>query len=167
MQGCTAQGGGARIMTNEETEDQDLEARMGAATEAIRETVLRLLRVGEVHPQLIVLAVAQVTGELAASAVLAGGQEVELAAGRAGRGRAPRRPGASADASGRDAAGGRQRLILGPGPSRTTAASDDRDPPRPVRLAPALPAPSLRAGRSTRAARRQDRLAGSSARANA
>jgi hypothetical protein len=55
----------------------DLEAQMGAATEAIRETVLRLLRVGEVHPQLIVLAMARVTGELAASAALAGGEELE------------------------------------------------------------------------------------------
>jgi hypothetical protein len=64
-------------MTNEETEDPDLEAQMRAATEALRATVLRLLRVGEVHPQLIVLAVAQVTGELAAAAALAGGEELE------------------------------------------------------------------------------------------
>ena len=63
-------------MTNEAIEDQDLEAQMGAATEAIRETVLRLLRAGEVHPRLIVLVVAQVTGELAAAA-LAGGEDVE------------------------------------------------------------------------------------------
>jgi hypothetical protein len=39
--------------------------------------VLRLLRVGEVHPRLIVLALAQVTGELAAAAALAGGEELE------------------------------------------------------------------------------------------
>ena len=64
-------------MTNEAAEDQDLEAPMRAATEALRETVLRLLRVGEVHPQLIVLAVARVTGELAAAAALAGGEAVE------------------------------------------------------------------------------------------
>ena len=61
-------------MTNEETADQDLEAQMGAATEALRETVLR---VGEVHPRLIVLAVARMTGELAAAAALAGDEEVE------------------------------------------------------------------------------------------
>jgi hypothetical protein len=77
MQGCTAQGGGERLMTTEATEDQDLEQPMRAATEAIRETVLRLLRAGEVHPRLIVLAVAQVTGELAAAAALAGGEDVE------------------------------------------------------------------------------------------
>ena len=64
-------------MTNEETEDPDLEQPMRAATEALRATVLRLLRVGEVHPQLIVVAVARVTGELAASAALAGGEGVE------------------------------------------------------------------------------------------
>ena len=70
------------IMTNEETEDLDLEAQMRAATEAIRETVLRLLRAGAVHPRLIVLAVAQVTGELAASAALAGGEELEPLLGK-------------------------------------------------------------------------------------
>jgi hypothetical protein len=74
MSGCTAQGGREGIMTNEETADQDLEAQMGAATEALRETVLR---VGEVHPRLIVLAVARMTGELAAAAALAGDEEVE------------------------------------------------------------------------------------------
>jgi hypothetical protein len=63
-------------MTNEASEDQDLEAQMRAATEALRATVLRLLRL-EVHPQLIVLAVAQVAAELAASAALAGGEAVE------------------------------------------------------------------------------------------
>jgi hypothetical protein len=76
MSGCTAQGGGEGIMTNEAAEDQDLEAPMRAATETLRATVLRLLRLGEVHPRLIVLAVARVTGELAAAA-LAGGQELE------------------------------------------------------------------------------------------
>jgi hypothetical protein len=64
-------------MPNEATEDQDLEQPMRAATEALRATVLRLLRVGEVHPRLIVLAVAQVAAELAASAALAGGEAVE------------------------------------------------------------------------------------------
>jgi hypothetical protein len=39
--------------------------------------VLRLLRVGEVPPQLIVLALARVAGELAAAAALASGQDGE------------------------------------------------------------------------------------------
>jgi hypothetical protein len=63
-------------MTNEATEDPDLEQPMRAATEALRATVLRLLRAGAVHPQLIVLAMTRMTGELAAAA-LAGGQAVE------------------------------------------------------------------------------------------
>jgi hypothetical protein len=65
------------MMAGEEAEEQDLEWQLRAATEAIREAVLRLLRAGEVHPQLIVLAVAQVTGELGASAALAGGEDAE------------------------------------------------------------------------------------------
>jgi hypothetical protein len=64
-------------MTNEVAEDQDLEQPMVAATKTLRATVLRLLRVGEVHPQLILLAVARVTGDLVASAALAGGEAVE------------------------------------------------------------------------------------------
>jgi hypothetical protein len=81
MQGCTAQGGREGIMPSEATEDQDLEQPLRAATEAFRATVLRLLRVGEVHLQLIVLAVARVSGELAAAAALAGDEEVELLLG--------------------------------------------------------------------------------------
>ena len=62
-------------MTNEVAEDQDLEQPMVAATKTLRATVLRLLlRLGEVHPQLILLAVARVTGDLVASAALAGGK---------------------------------------------------------------------------------------------
>jgi hypothetical protein len=65
-------------MTNEVAEDQDLEQPMVAATKTLRATVLRLLlRLGEVHPQLILLAVARVTGDLVASAALAGGEAVE------------------------------------------------------------------------------------------
>ena len=64
-------------MTNEEPEQQELEAQMEVTTDAIRAAVLRLLREGEVHPQVIVLAVARVAGELGASAALAGGQDVE------------------------------------------------------------------------------------------
>ncbi len=82
MSGRITLGGREGIMTNEATEDQDLEAQIGAVTEALREAVLRLLRVGEVHPQLIVLAVARVTGELAAAAALAGGEDVEPLLGK-------------------------------------------------------------------------------------
>ena len=64
-------------MANEEPEQQELEAQMQAATDAIRAAILQLLREGEVHPQVIVLAAARVAGELGASAALAGGQDVE------------------------------------------------------------------------------------------
>jgi hypothetical protein len=50
---------------------------MEAATKAIRAVVLRLLQEGKVHPQLVILAVTQIAGELGASAALASGQEVE------------------------------------------------------------------------------------------
>jgi hypothetical protein len=60
-----------------EPDQEQLEEQMQAATDAIRAAVLRLLRDGEVHPQLVVLAVARVAGELGASAALAGGQDVE------------------------------------------------------------------------------------------
>ena len=56
--------------------DRGPEAQLGVATEAIRATVLRLLRASEVHPQLLLLAVARVNGELAAT-TLAGGRELE------------------------------------------------------------------------------------------
>jgi hypothetical protein len=42
-----------------------------------RGAILRLLQEGEVHPQLLILAVAHVAGGLGASAALASGQEVE------------------------------------------------------------------------------------------
>jgi hypothetical protein len=76
MPGRTAQGGGAGITTNEATEDRGLEAQLVVATEALRATVLRLLRASEVRPQLILLAMARVTCELAAAA-LAGERELE------------------------------------------------------------------------------------------
>jgi hypothetical protein len=64
-------------MAGDEPEQEKLEAQIEAATEAIRATVLRLLREGQVHPQLLILAVTQIAGELGASAALASGQEVE------------------------------------------------------------------------------------------
>jgi hypothetical protein len=64
-------------MAGEEPEQEELEAQMAAATEAICATVLRLLQEGRVHPQLLILAVTQIAGELGASAALASGQEVE------------------------------------------------------------------------------------------
>jgi hypothetical protein len=62
---------------DEAEEQQDLEAQMEIAAEVIGGAVLRLLREGQVHPQLIVLTMARVAGELGASAALAGGQDTE------------------------------------------------------------------------------------------
>ena len=65
----------------EESEAQKLGEQAQAAADAIRATVLRLLKEGEVHPHLIVLAVARVAGELGASAALAAGEDVEVMLG--------------------------------------------------------------------------------------
>jgi hypothetical protein len=65
------------MAVGDKPDQQELEAQMQVAIDAVRAAVLRLLREGEVHPQVIVLAVARVAGELGASAALAGGQDVE------------------------------------------------------------------------------------------
>ena len=68
-------------MTDEVAEQPELAAQMQAATEAIEQLALGLLRKGEVHPQLLILSLARVTGELAAGATLAGGEDVERVLG--------------------------------------------------------------------------------------
>src|SRR4051812_15582031 len=55
-----------RTMIDDETEAQSLEVQMDLAMEGVREAVLRLLQDGDVHPQLVVLAVARGAGELGA-----------------------------------------------------------------------------------------------------
>jgi hypothetical protein len=64
-------------MAEDEPEQPELEAQMEIARGAIRTTVLKLLQEGKVHPQLLILAVTQIAGELGASAALASGQKVE------------------------------------------------------------------------------------------
>ena len=64
-------------MGNKQPDERDLERQMWAATETIREAVLRLLRVGEIYPPVIVLAAARVAGEMGADAALEGGEDVE------------------------------------------------------------------------------------------
>ena len=59
----------------DELEGQDLEAQAEAAADAIRAAVLRLLKEGEAHPRVVVLAAARVVGELGAAAALAGGED--------------------------------------------------------------------------------------------
>jgi hypothetical protein len=65
-------------MTGEETAGrEELEAQFWTATERLQKTVMRLLQDSDIHPYLVVLALAQVTGEVGAGAALAGGQGVE------------------------------------------------------------------------------------------
>jgi hypothetical protein len=64
------------------TDDESgAEAQMEAATEAIREAVLRLLQEGEIDPQYIVLAAAGVTGELGADIARLGDVDLETVLG--------------------------------------------------------------------------------------
>src|SRR5919199_3507824 len=65
------------MMIDDETEVRDLEAQMHLAMEGVRKAVLRLLQDGDVHPQLVVLAVARVAGELGAGIAQAGDMDVE------------------------------------------------------------------------------------------
>ena len=64
-------------MIDDEAEARDLEAQMDLAMEGVRKAVLRLLQDGEVHPQLVVLAVARIAGELGAGIAQAGDMDVE------------------------------------------------------------------------------------------
>ena len=64
-------------MAKERDEGRDLERQMQAAIEAFHETAVRLLRAGEVHPQLLVVAAAQAAGEMGAGLAVASGQDLE------------------------------------------------------------------------------------------
>jgi hypothetical protein len=55
-----------------------LEAQLQIATEGLQRAVVRLLQDGEVHPHLVVLALARVTGEVGAAAALAGEENHEV-----------------------------------------------------------------------------------------
>jgi hypothetical protein len=50
-------------MADGEPEQEEFEAQMETAVDAIREAVLRLLRKGEVHPQIVVMAATRVAGQ--------------------------------------------------------------------------------------------------------
>jgi len=65
-------------MIADETEVQDLEAQMHLAMEGVQKAVLRLLQDGEAHPQLVVLAVARIAGELGAGVAQAGGMVLKM-----------------------------------------------------------------------------------------
>ena len=68
-------------MGGEEPERRKAEEQVRAALDAIQGVVLRLLREGETHPRLAVLAAVMAAGQLAAATELASGQDVEEALG--------------------------------------------------------------------------------------
>ena len=66
------------MVTDETTEREKLRRQLQAASEAFQGAAgRRLLREGEMAPQLIVLAAAQVVGELGAAMALAEGLDIE------------------------------------------------------------------------------------------
>ena len=64
-------------MTGEETTQEELEAQLWTATEGLQRTVMRLFQDSDIHPHVMVLALARVTGEVGAGTALAGGQDPE------------------------------------------------------------------------------------------
>jgi hypothetical protein len=66
------------MMTGEETAEQDeLEAQFRTATERLQKTVMRLFQDSDIHPHVMVLALARVTGEVGAGTALAEEQDPE------------------------------------------------------------------------------------------
>jgi hypothetical protein len=66
------------MMTDEDTDEQDeLEAQFRTATEGLQRAVMRLFQDRDIHPHVMVLALARVTGEVGAGTALAGGQDPE------------------------------------------------------------------------------------------
>ena len=66
------------MLTDEETAEQDeLEEQFWTATEELQRAVMRLFQDRDIHPHVMVLALARVTGEVGAGTALAGGQDSE------------------------------------------------------------------------------------------
>jgi hypothetical protein len=66
------------MMTGEETDELDeLEEQLWTATEGLQRTVMRLFQDSDIHPHVMVLALARVTGEVGAGTALASDQDPE------------------------------------------------------------------------------------------
>jgi hypothetical protein len=66
------------MMTGEETDERDeLEEQLWTATEGLQRTVMRLFQDSDIHPHVMVLALARVTGEVGAGTALASDQDPE------------------------------------------------------------------------------------------
>jgi hypothetical protein len=64
-------------MASETAEQDELEAQFQTATEELQRAVMRLFQDGDIHPHLVVLALARVTGEVGAGTALASEQDPE------------------------------------------------------------------------------------------
>src|SRR3954464_8878742 len=69
------------MVADEKAAQERLAAQLQAASEAFQGAAGRLLREGEMAPQLIVLAAARVAGELGAAMALAEGLDIETTLG--------------------------------------------------------------------------------------
>src|SRR3954462_8429284 len=66
------------MMTDDETAEQgELEGQFRTATEGLQRTVMRLFQDSDIHPHVMVLALARVTGEVGAGTALAEEQDPE------------------------------------------------------------------------------------------
>ncbi len=63
--------------TGEEVEQREFAEQMEAATQMVQETVGRMLHDGDIHPHVVVLAVARVAGELMGALAVASGHDLE------------------------------------------------------------------------------------------
>jgi hypothetical protein len=64
-------------MQGDKADERDLERQLWTATETIREALLQLLQASDIHPNVIVLALARVAGETGTAAALVSGEGVE------------------------------------------------------------------------------------------
>src|SRR3954447_25054155 len=65
------------MMTADETQQHELEAQLQTATGELQRAVMRLFQDRDIHPHLVVLALARVTGEVGAGTALAGERDPE------------------------------------------------------------------------------------------
>src|SRR3954469_26079227 len=66
------------MMTDDETDEQnEFQEQLWTATEGLQRTVMRLFQDSDIHPHVMVLALARVTGEVGAGTALAEEQDPE------------------------------------------------------------------------------------------
>ena len=63
--------------TGKTTEEQELERQMEAASAVVQATIGRMLHDRDIHPHVVVLSMAKVTGELMGALAAASGHDVE------------------------------------------------------------------------------------------